>query len=155
MLSMFLMTINWNQIITMLIAFVTGGGLLSAIMEWRYRKLNKKQKTAKTSSESYLDYEKVIDSSTIRLETLRSKIDKLYDAMDVVKKINGVMRMKLFEYRQYIKMLDIKFNLREEEGFQEFFKSFDSDSEYDSFDIIENNENSAGKQDSVPPRNEP
>lgn len=142
------LSVNWTQIIIALIGFLGGGSLLTIIMEWRYRKLNKKTKTAKSSSESYLDYEKVIDSSTVRLEKLRNKIDRLYEAIDLIKKSNGVLRMKLFEYRQFIKTANLDENLRAQDRFTEFFKVFDSDEGLDVFDIDghKNVKNETGKE---------
>ena len=130
------MYFEWIPIISSIISFVFGGGLLAVIMEWRYRKLNKKVKQSKSSSESYLDYERVIDSNTVRIEDMRKKHDKLFNAIDISKKTNSILKLKIFEYRQFIKNIDKKYNLRDNHMYESFFIDFDSETDlYDKYDF--------------------
>lgn len=127
--------IEWTPILTSLFSFLFGGGLITIIAEWRYRRLNKKVKTSKSSSESYLDYEKVIDSNTKRVEKLIEKQDQLYEAIGLSKKMNGILRMKIFEYRQLIHLLNKEYDLESMEEYKSFFDHFNSEKGFDIFDM--------------------
>ena len=96
-----MIAIPWTEIVMSVVGALLGGGI-SALY---YRRLTKKQKSSSISTQAYIDYEKVIDLNTARVEKLRTKIDELFTIIDGHRKDKSKLESKLYRIQNILDII--------------------------------------------------